>query len=440
MMVSRRVAVWGVVLLFVTACAPLSGILKSATAQTATPAPRIITATPRPAASASPAPVTSASPLPPTASTSFPAQENFPLHTVFPDPDLPEGGITDLWVDPQGSLWLSGRQGVYRNDGERWLALSSSPADQIFGQDGIGRVWVLLGGGAQIAAFYDGEWTVYGQERGWQPVAWGGYLSRGFGDGLVTDERGYVWLASGGNDLRRLSPENGLWWRFNAEDIGYRPPAEEGYQGHFLTDVLNSAAGKLWVSNCIGVGESLAGQGIRRYDGQSWQSTAFTQNDCIFDMEVDSTGVVWAGAMNALLRYSPISGSWSRIDLPLWGRFQVVVDVTLDEKERPWVELLRAGGASLDGGAAHYYLDGNNWVPVLELSSWQPNSLLVDENGTAWVFLSGSLYHFVDGVLEEIGRLPADYALLARDGHGRIWIARTHGAGGLWWYDPPQPE
>ncbi len=123
--------------------------------------------------------------------------------------------------------------------------------------------------------------------------------------------------------------------------------------------------------------------------GRDWLGTEFTQHDCIFDLEVGETGVVWAGAVDALLHYSPITGSWSRINLPIWGRFQVVVDVTLDDEGRPWIELLRAGGASLDGGAAHFYLDGDDWVPVIELAQWQPYTLVPAGEGTAWVFLEG---------------------------------------------------
>jgi hypothetical protein len=146
---------------------------------------------------------------------------------------------------------------------------------------------------------------------------------------------------------------------------------------------------------------------------------------------------VWAGAVDAVLRYLPVTDSWSRIGLPIWGRFQVVVDVALDDEGRPWIELLRAGGASLDGGVAYFYLDGDNWVPVLELAQWQPYTLLPASEGKAWVFLDGALYEYVGGGQQEIAALPAQYVDLAVDGEGRLWVARLGTPEGqLWWLDP----
>jgi len=147
---------------------------------------------------------------------------------------------------------------------------------------------------------------------------------------------------------------------------------------------------------------------------------------------------MWAGAVDALLKYSPVSVSWSRINLPIWGRFQVVVDVTLDDEGRPWIELLRAGGASLDGGAACFYLDGDEWVPVIELPQWQPYMLLLTGEGQAWIFLDGILYHYSMDGLQEIAPLPAQNVGLVVDGDGRLWVARLGTDDGqLWWVDPP---
>jgi hypothetical protein len=365
-----------------------------------------------------------------------------PLHAVISFGQLPDGKIESLWIDPQGSLWLSGSQGIYRrDDGGEWFAVYDLPAGPILRQDEIGRVWVLLDDGAKIAAWREDTWTGYDESRGWQPVEGGGYLSRGFGDGLVMDEAGRLWLATGGDDVRRLDPANGLWSRLTARQIGFDPPQEEGYQGHFLTDVALSDSGKVWVADCIGVGESLDGQGIRRHSGQDWLGTEFTQHDCIFDLEVGQRGVVWAGAVDALLRYSPVTGSWSRIGLPIWGRFQVVVDVTLDDEGRPWIALLRAGGASLDGGAAHFYLDGDDWVPVIELAQWQPYSLVPAGEGSAWIFLNGVLYYYSVEGLQEVVALPAQYVDLAVDDEGRLWAATLGTAEGeVWWIDPPKVE
>ncbi len=422
------------------ACSPITELFSSSTAEPETGF-RIITATAQPNLSVITQPAPAATEESMVTPVIVPSGDDSRLPSVFPSDQLSAGQIVSLWGDPQGRLWLSGSQGLYRRVGDQWLALIPSPTGRILGQDDIGRVWVLLNGGAQIAAWRDDDWTVYDETRGWQPVDPGGYLSRSFGDGLVMDEAGRLWLATGGDDLRRLDPANGLWTSLSARQIGFEPPLEEGYQGHFLTDVALSDSGKLWVADCIGVGEGLDGQGIRRYNGQSWLGTEFTQHDCIFDLEEGKQGDVWAGAVDALLHYSPITGSWSRINLPIWGRFQVVVDVTLDDEGRPWVELLRAGGASLDGGAAHFYLDGGDWVPVVELPQWQPNKVLLAGEGTAWVFLEGVLYHYSRDGLQEVSPLPAQYVDMVVDGDGRLWVARlVTDDGQMWWVDPTSAE
>ena len=427
--------------IFLLACSPISDFFISST-QEPEPGFQIITATAQPTLAAATQPAPTATIQSTVAPVPVPSGEVSSLYSVFPSDSLPAGKIESLWGDSQGRLWLSGSQGIYRREGDEWIALYSSPARQILGQDDIGRVWVLLDNGAQIAAWQDGgDWAVYDEKRGWQPVDGGSYLSRGFGDGLVMDEADRLWLATGGDDLRRLDPANGLWTNLTARQIGFDPPQEEGYQGHFLTDVALSDSGKLWVADCIGVGEGLDGQGIRRYDGQDWQGTEFTRDDCIFDLEVGESGIMWAGAVDALLKYSPVSGSWSRINLPIWGRFQVVVDVTLDDEGRPWIELLRAGGASLAGGAACFYLDGDDWVPVIELPQWQPYTLLLAGEGQAWIFLDGILYHYSMNGLQEIAPLPAQNVGLVVDGDGRLWVARLGtDVGQLWWVDPPPAE
>jgi len=425
------------------ACTPISGWLASQSSEEPPATFDIITATTQPTkvlATATLAPIPS--PVGTPTNSSAAPEEDLSLNSVFSSEEIPSGILTDLWVDGDGELWLSGSQGVLRREDGEWLALYDQPADLILGEDAIGRVWVVLDDGAAIGAWRDGDWTVYGPERGWQPPERGGYLSRGFGDGLVMDEQGRLWLATGRDDLRRLNPENGQWQRLSARMIGFAPPDEEGYQGHFLTDVALSGSDKVWVSNCIGVGEGLDGQGIQRYSGEEWLSTAFTADDCIFDLEEGARGVMWAGAIDDLLRYSPITGSWSRIRLPIWGRFQVVLDVTLDEQGRPWVELLRAGGASLDGGAAHFYLNGDEWVPVIEQgASWEPYSLVQAGEGKAWIYLKGVLY-FADGKgLQEIGSLPVWYMDLAVDGKGRLWLANVRApASEVWYFDPPVEE
>ena len=86
---------------------------------------------------------------------------------------------------------MSGSQGVYRQEGDGWLALGTASAGKILGQDEIGRVWVLLDG-----ALYE-----YGG-GGQQEIA---ALPAQYVD-LAVDGEGRLWVA------RLSTPEGQLWW------------------------------------------------------------------------------------------------------------------------------------------------------------------------------------------------------------------------------------
>lgn len=132
---------------------------------------------------------------------------------------------------------------------------------RVQGIDTQGRVWVILEGEEAIAA-YDpaGRWTTFGPEKGWAVPPPLDYLSPGYGDGLVTDAAGRVWLATGRDDLRRFDPETLTWSSLTATDLGLDPPEEEGYQSHFLTDVEMAEGQELWVGDCIGMGKTCRGR------------------------------------------------------------------------------------------------------------------------------------------------------------------------------------
>ena len=362
---------------------------------------------------------------------------------VTPGEGLPEGEITSLFVDSNGRLYLSGTQGFYMLYDKHWAILYDGLVDRILGEDDAGRIWTLLDEGERIASHDGITVTVYDQSQGWFKPSAINYLSHGFGDGLVTDLQGRIWLATGRNDVRRFDPDIGEWTSFSAEDIGFQPPEEPGYQGHFLTDVALSNAGNVWVSDCIGMGEALEGQGIRRFDGKKWRDLADTAGECVYDMEVDADGRIWAGGFDALLQYSPVSDSWTRFSLPPWERRQIVASIELDENGNPWIEIIRYGGASIEGATARYHLFSGQWVLDLDPQIWVESDLGFGKQGKVWLCTMGldgaTIYRLADGQVEQFGLLDV-YSYTCQievDGTGRVWIASIMGGDeGLWWFEP----
>ena len=375
---------------------------------------------------------------PPTPVPATPVAETAPaparagtFSLVTPDQGLPEVDLNDLWIAPDGSLWVATAQGVFRNADGAWSQLMPEPARRVQGADTQGRVWVILEGETAIAAYEpSGTWTRYGPEQGWSPVPAAQFLSTGYGDGLVTDAQGHVWLATGRDDLRRFDPEKQTWTVFRATDIGFDPPEEEGYQGHFLSDVELSGNRKLWVADCVGVGEGMEGQGIRWSDGEGWFEATDTDGECVRDIETDGIGRTWVGGFDALLQYDPATGAWSRIPLPAWDRRQLVVDIDLDMNDNPWVQILRYGGASAFGAVTRYHLQ--DWEWVLDYDG-DFSSLAFDSKGTAWLCAEGTVCRLEGGQREEIGAAGGMNCHMIVAGAGRVWAASR---AALWWLDP----
>ena len=398
----------------------------------------VVTATFTPTPEGLPSSTPTPPPPPPTSVPATPVAETEPaparagtFNLVTPDQGLPDVEINNLWIAPDGSLWAATAQGVFRNADGAWSQLMPEPARRVQGADTQGRVWVILEGETAIAAYEpSGTWTRYGPEQGWSPVPAAQFLSTGYGDGLVTDAQGHVWLATGRDDLRCFDPASQTWTAFTATQIGFDPPEEEGYQGHFVADVARTADGQLWVGDCMGMGESYLGQGIRRTPGQEWVGEPFTAEECVQDIEIDASGRIYAGGFDALLAYDPAADSWSRIPLPPWDRRQLVNDITLDRAGNPWVEIIRYGGASAWGTVARYHLEAESWIQ--DFDGWI-SDLAFGSDGTPWLCSEGSVYRLDSGTPELAGTIGGFDCRIAVDGQNRVWVASDTG---LWRLDP----
>ena len=341
------------------------------------------------------------------------------------------GEIRSLWVDPGGQLWIASEAGIFVHQEGDWEMIYQGPVEKILGADASGVVWAILDGETRIAAYdHSHTWQVYGAQQGWTIPAGTAYLSPGYGDGLITDPQGRVWLATGRDEVRVFDPESLTWEVLSANHLGFTPASEEGYQGHFLTDVELSRSEKVWVADCIGEGESLNGQGIRWTDGEEWFDAPDTAAECVQDIEMDASGKMWVGGFDALLMYDPDLGYWTRYPLPPWDRPQLVTEIDLDADGAPSVEVMQYGGAGPLGTFVRYHLVGEEWEKDFE--GWF-SSLAFGEPGVAWLCSEGTIFRMERGKTEEVGVIPGIQCDILVDGNGRVWISDFSD---LWWFDP----
>jgi hypothetical protein len=343
---------------------------------------------------------------------------------------LPAGEVRDLWVAPDGSLWVAAEAGVFIHADRQWIQVLDGPVERLLGADSAGRIWALLDGGATVASYDEtGSWRTYGPEQGWTALTPHQYLSPGYGDGFVNDARGRIWWATGQDDLRRFDPHSQTWSTFRATDLGFEPPEDEDYQGHFLSDV-EQVGSQVWVGDCAGMGEVYSGQGVRWTNGEAWFDVPFTAGQCVLDIEAGDAGRIWVGGFDALIQYDSATESWSRFPLPDWERRQLVVEIDLDGEGNPWVEILRYGGASPFGEVGHFHLQGGEWIKGFE--GWF-SSLGFGADGAAWACSEGVLIQLQNGLAKEVDTVPGSECQIAVDGTGHVWIT-DHDE--LWWLEP----
>ncbi len=367
------------------------------------------------------------------------AAENTGPFTALLKDGKPLKGITDLWVSPEGEVWVSAASGVFVASEQEWVEQLDTPADAILGADSRGWVWVVLEGGTVMGALAPGEWIFYGEAEGWLPLPEPEYLSPGLADEIVEGPEGDLWLATGMDEVRRFSRANNRWTVLDHRALNFPEQDTSGYQGYFLTDVSVSGAGKVWVGGCVGKGEGMEGAGIARYSNGEWNPILAAEGACVLDMAVDRQGTAYAGTYDVLLRYNPNSGSWGKEYFPDGiNRTYLVRRVAVDPQDRPWMAAWRRGGASLEGSTVIFHLERNyGWMRVYETTGAVPSSWAILPDDAGYLSAGGQVLLWKKRTLSEVGELRAGFVRLAVDGKGRLFAAALGGEDeGLWVLQP----
>jgi len=373
-----------------------------------------------------------------------------------PAENLPAERIRDLWSAPDGRVWVATEAGLFGQEGPGWKRLSDRDAVVLLGDDGAGNAWVIMEDHAVIAmtalgGTADPAWTVYGPDEGWSPP---NSVSgpRRYG-GIVRDRNGYVWLAAGEGAALRLDVEAGAWGRVTPEEMGFQPADATENQAYAVTDAAVDGAGHVWVAACLFEAVHPTGGGARWFDGDAWHGADSVSGSCVHDLVADLGGGLWVGQRDTVARYDASAARWSEMELPTWDRYQSAGTIALDGEQRPWVTLLRGGGAYWHVQEALYRLDGDGWTGIYDPDESLgmdgfPIGFDVDDvgfgpDGTGWICTDGIVYAWRGGELVEIGTPLAGDNMglwsLAVDGEGRVWVGRRGEAAcdsGLWFYEP----
>jgi hypothetical protein len=349
-------------------------------------------------------------------------------------PNQPPGKIIDLRAAPDGTLWLRTKDSLGSLNDDAWT-LHPEITGTLIGFDAAGRTWLISEKGDRILAWDGVAWTTYGEEAGWVETS----PSYRFREGVATDKRGWVWLTAG-ESVRVFDGQR--WTLLIAEEVGFTRTQEmiEESLEFWLTDVIADGEGDMWVTDCAWLGPGPDGHGARWFTGEEWQGQAsrVVASGCIYDIEVDNAGRIWAGVNGDLWRYTP-GQSWKMFPHPpvdpagdvRWGFLESLV---LDLAGDPWVTLHRCGGASCDTGQyALYHITDDTWTHVIELQD-QPGELAFDAAGAAWLCADIGLYRITSDVPEPIGGDETARCTIEADMAGRVWLA-IPGRSALWLYD-----
>ena len=437
------------------ACGPATVGAPTAAPDTATPpqptATAVPTGLPTPTAQPSPRPTATAAPTRAPRPTAAPGPTEPPV-AIGPFQPLPAnegrpaGNVNRLTVAPDGNLWLATMEGMAIFQDGTWTPLPAESGGVFAGFDGAGRPWM-----AHIeehlditsVSLWDGtSWTTYGAEAGWTPAGFGYYFSdRVFSEEIVVDRRGWAWLATG-DDVRVFDGQR--WTLYGAEEIGFtltREMIEGGYDYFWLGEVAIDSSGDVWVADCAWMGPGPRGHGARWFTGEAWQGqdSPVVASGCIYDIEVDDTGGIWAGVDGNLWRYA-LGQGWEEYAHPptdpggelRWGFLEAI---DLDPAGVPWVTLHRCGGGSCDTEQyALFRIADGTWTHVLEIQGYGRPDLAFDAAGDVWACTGAGLYHITPETAEPLGGEENAYCQVEVDGAGRVWLALP-GKSTLWLYE-----
>lgn len=324
---------------------------------------------------------------------------------------LSDDVVTSLALDQAGRLWVGTLGGLdlfnpatgsfthYRNDPQNSNSLSSDHISCLF-ESADGRLWIGTGGlgspgrGLNRLDFASGEITRYLHDPADSHSLSGDNVSS-----IIEDERGQLWVATGGfslpgNGLNRLDPQTGQTTRY-----AHDPPNPASLSQDNLTHLFIDSAGQLWIATWGGgLDQADPRQPDLRfthhrndpYDPQSLSA------NIIWTILEDRSGVVWFGSVNGGL--NKLNPQVQRFHLyhnnpanPHSLGFNVAGVFYEDRRGHLWVGTWGGGLDVLDRQTNDFRHYRHNPGDPTSLPDDTVSALLEDQGGALWVGTSAGL-------------------------------------------------
>ena len=313
---------------------------------------------------------------------------------------LPPGAVRGLALDGDGAVWLAGDRGVWRHDGRRLQRLREDSAEAML-QDRHGAQWVVTAAG-EVLRHRDGRWE-------WLDAGHG-LLGRGTG-ALFEDREGLLWVGTT-HGLFRIA--DGPAW-----GIG----RQQGLGDDFVRSVLQTADGSIWAGHAGGLSRWRDGRFQQVFPARPGEP-----GSSVLSLARAGDGGVWIGTYNrGVLRMGPEADAHVR-PLIASAALPVAADsvraVLEDASGGLWIGTERGVSQWHGGDAAPVALAGAPALPVRVIR--QAN------DGGLWIGMLGALVRrAADGGLRiwlAEQDMPADSVLdIHPDPDGSLWLATNRG-------------
>lgn len=284
------------------------------------------------------------------------------LHRFTVNDGLPGPEVQDVWVDPDGTIWVAADQGVGRYD----------PESQ--------------------------EWRLYTEDDG---------LDSNAARVILRDNQNRLIVATIYGD-----PEIGLNL-FDGERFAPFAPfpadeAESGAASSDITTMIQDSEGNFWVGTTIGIG---------RFDGDDW--SFYTSDDGlpaneIYAMTFDGLGRLWAGTETgvAFLEDDEFQLFERSADRTIWNLFT-------DSQGRIW-------GSGNGVGLGAYDPATNEWQEFPDQASYEWFSTVEDDEGNLFFGSSAGPQRyngtdFENWLVPNVPR-PAVYKHILPSPDGSLWF------------------